>query len=529
MVKIQSLTVRQRLFMGFGAAAACCALLAGLALNGLHRAAAGFADYSNGPVQRASLAANLGHAMKNRAIAARNLLIATEQAERDGHAQLARKAHAEVVALLARYNEAVARDTSGGERIRALAAEINRIEKAYEPVALAVVELASKGDHQAAVTKMQAECIPLLAQLNKALDDNSAAATAASREAVAAQQASADGYRTLMLGLALLSVGVACGAGWTTVRSLTRALGAEPAVLSDAVSRVADGDLRPIPGAELAPAGSVLASMGRMQTGLVGLIGRVRHAADSIATASDQIATGNQDLSGRTETQASALQQTAAQMQHMTDAVQASAQGARQASELAGSAAGVAAEGGQVVQRVVGTMGEIADASRRIVDIIGTIDGIAFQTNILALNAAVEAARAGEQGGGFAVVAGEVRTLAQRSAAAAKEIKGLIDASAARVDAGSRQVAEAGATMTEIVAQVRKVTALIAEIHTSTEDQSQGIAQVNQAVGSLDNGTQQNAALVEESAAAAESLRQQAQELSTVVAAFRLDREPAAA
>jgi methyl-accepting chemotaxis protein len=262
---------------------------------------------------------------------------------------------------------------------------------------------------------------------------------------------------------------------------------------------------------------------------IAGTVSQVRESVESVTTASREIAQGNADLSSRTEQQASNLQQTAASMEQMTSSVKQNADAARQANQLASSASTVAAKGGAVVGQVVSTMDEISASSRKIADIIGVIDGIAFQTNILALNAAVEAARAGEQGRGFAVVASEVRNLAQRSAQAAREIKGLISTSVEKVENGSRLVNEAGTTMDEIVAQVKRVTDLIGEITSSTLEQSNGIGQVNQAVTQLDQMTQQNAALVEQSAAAAESLKDQAARLATAVAVFHLGRSDAAA
>eukprot|EP01031_Cornospumella_fuschlensis_P042127 gene42127-biopygen33591 len=274
---------------------------------------------------------------------------------------------------------------------------------------------------------------------------------------------------------------------------------------------------------------STMAAVGRMQLALTGIVRTVRGNSDSVATASAQIAQGNQDLSSRTEEQASALQQTAASMEQLGSAVQQNADNARQANQLAQGASEVAVRGGKVVSEVVSTMKDIQTSSQRISDIIGTIDGIAFQTNILALNAAVEAARAGEQGRGFAVVAGEVRLLAQRSAEAAKEIKTLIGTSTDKVEAGGRQVAEAGQAMHDIVEQVRKVTDLIGEIANTTSEQSRGIEQVNTAVTQMDQVTQQNAALVEESAAAAHSLADQAQSLAQAVALFRVETAGVAA
>ncbi len=268
--------------------------------------------------------------------------------------------------------------------------------------------------------------------------------------------------------------------------------------------------------------GQIVQALDHARLGISLAIADVRQGVDTIATASEQISQGSTDLSRRTEQQASALQQTAASMEQLTGTVSQSSDSARQANQLASAVSAAAAEGGVVMARVVGTMDEIAQASTRISDIIGVIDGIAFQTNILALNAAVEAARAGEQGRGFAVVASEVRQLAQRSAEAAREIKSMISASSERVDAGGRLVQTAGRSIHEIVAQVQRMSDLIGEIAAASGEQAKGIAQVNEAVNHLDQGTQQNSALAEESAAAAESLREQSERLSQAVGAFRL-------
>ena len=312
------------------------------------------------------------------------------------------------------------------------------------------------------------------------------------------------------------------GLGLAVSRSITQQLGLEPAEASAMARRIAQGDLSPSLYARTARPDSVAAALAEMLGTLEGVVMQVRSGAESVASASAQISQGNMDLSSRTEQQASALQQTAATMDQLGTAVRHNADNATQANQLARGASGVASQGGEVVKQVVETMSGIADSSKRIADIISVIDGIAFQTNILALNAAVEAARAGEQGRGFAVVAGEVRNLAGRSADAAREIKGLITASVERVQAGSVLVNQAGATMTEIVGSIQRVADIVAEITAASEEQSQGVQQVGQAVTQMDNNTQQNAALVEQSAAAAQSLKQQADGLVGVVAMFKL-------
>jgi methyl-accepting chemotaxis protein-1 (serine sensor receptor) len=269
--------------------------------------------------------------------------------------------------------------------------------------------------------------------------------------------------------------------------------------------------------------GALMKGLQKMQDSLIGTVRAVRESSGSIATASTQIAAGNQDLSSRTEEQASSLEETASSMEELTSTVQHNADNARQANQLSATASNVAAKGGAVVSKVVDTMAAINESSKKIVDIITVIDGIAFQTNILALNAAVEAARAGEQGRGFAVVASEVRNLAQRSASAAKEIKALIDNSVAKVDTGTVLVEQAGATISEVVESVRRVANIVEEIAAAGQEQSTGIEQVNQAIGQMDQVTQQNAALVEEAAAASEALNEQARHLAHVVSVFKLD------
>jgi methyl-accepting chemotaxis protein len=318
----------------------------------------------------------------------------------------------------------------------------------------------------------------------------------------------------LLIGVALALV---------ITRSLLRQLGGEPVYAASVTQRMAEGDL----GVEIQlknnDQSSLLFAIKSMRDSFADIVGRVRLGSDGVATATDEIAAGNLDLSSRTEEQASSLEETASSMEELTSTVKQNAENARQANQLVVSTADVAVKGGKVVSQVVETMASIKDSSRKIADIIGVIDGIAFQTNILALNAAVEAARAGEQGRGFAVVAAEVRNLAQRSAGAAKEIKGLIEDSVGKVDAGGKLVDEAGKTMGEIVTSVKRVTDIMSEIAAASQEQSTGIEQVNQAITQMDDVTQQNAALVEEAAAAAESLQDQAAKLAEAVSVFKLD------
>jgi methyl-accepting chemotaxis protein-1 (serine sensor receptor) len=520
-MKLSHLRIKTKLMLGFSVLAGVVVLVCALALHSLGRSNARFSDYLDGAAQRERMATDIRGAATRRAIAARNLVLVTAPADRETEKAAVTKAHGDVKTALAKLKEAVQRADDASAEERSLVDEIDKVEAAYGPVALEIVAMALDGRRDDAVTKMNADCRPLLAALLK----NTAAYIAYDRsQARLSVKAAGEAYvsdRALLAAACVAAVLGALTLGWLLSKAVTAPL-TRAVALAEAV---AAGDLS----SEIVvdtydETGLLLTALKSMNENLVRMVGQVRESADGIATASAQIAMGNQDLSSRTEQQASSLQETAASMEEMTATVQQNAQNSRLAKELAGSAASVAGRGGQVVERVVSTMGEITAASKKIADIIGVIDGIAFQTNILALNAAVEAARAGDHGRGFAVVASEVRGLAQRSAQAAREIKTLIGSSVERVGAGSELVSEAGSTMHDIVNQVRRVTDLMTEIDASSAEQSSGIGQVNQAVALIDQGTQQNAALVEQSAAAADSLQQQATGLLRLISAFKTGR-----
>jgi methyl-accepting chemotaxis protein len=387
-----------------------------------------------------------------------------------------------------------------------------------------VVALASN-DTAAATNTLNTQETPAWRQLKARLLELIDASRRSAATAQATARTHARQVLTLSVAVALVALVAAGLLFWLMRRTVIHTLGCDPSEAQEALRRIADGDLCP----DAALAGSeegLMGEMHRTQQRLRELVTLVQTSADGINTASAEIASGNLDLSNRTEQTAGSLQQAASSMGQLTATVRQSADAARQANQLAAAAAEVAQRGGSVVAQVVSTMDDITASSRKIGDIIAVIDGIAFQTNILALNAAVEAARAGEQGRGFAVVAGEVRSLAQRSAEAAREIKSLIGSSVEKVEGGSKLVSDAGGTMAEIVASVQRVSQIINEITSATAEQSGDIGRINTTVTELDRMTQQNAALVEQSAAAAESLRDQASRLAKVVSVFHL-RTPA--
>ncbi|WP_229218169.1 methyl-accepting chemotaxis protein [Rugamonas apoptosis] len=405
---------------------------------------------------------------------------------------------------------------------KALLGQIKEFEAAALPAIAKASELWLANKAEDATKVMMKEIRPVQKKWMAALDQLTALEDKLNTQV---QVDAATGFasaRTFMIVLGALAVAISVLAAIVITRGLLKQLGGEPDYTASIAGSIAKGDLSVMIATDSRDQDSLLAEMKEMRDSLVDIVGQVRNGTETIGTASREIAAGNIDLSSRTEMQASSLEKTATAMEELTATVKQNADNAREANQLAATASDVAMKGGAVVSQVVDTMSSIDASAKKIVDIIGVIDGIAFQTNILALNAAVEAARAGEQGRGFAVVASEVRNLAQRSAGAAKEIKSLIDDSVEKVGAGTKLVGQAGVTMDEVVASVRRVTDIMSEIANASQEQSAGIEQVNHSIIEMDSMTQQNAALVEEAAAAAQSLQDQAGELARVVSIFKL-------
>jgi len=516
------MTIGARLALGFGAVLALMMLLTALAVSrvGTIDATLNRINDVNNVKQRHAI--NFRGSVHDRAIALRDVVLA-------GDAAAARPALAQIDQLAANYAQAgVALDAMFGARTdilpeeRAALAAIKDNERQAQPLIARVIALRMAGDSDAAHTLLAQQAAPAfvawLAGVNRLIDLEERL----NKESAAEARALTGSFFAWMLVLCAIAVAAGALAAWYISRSLLRQLGGQPGYAAHIVGRIAAGELdvriRTAPGDR----SSLLYAMQGMRDSLVGIVSQVRAGTLTIANASTEIAAGNHDLAQRTERQARTLMDTAASMEELTGTVRQNADNARQANVLAESASQVAVRGGAVVSQVVETMASINDSSKQIVDIIGVIDTIAFQTNILALNAAVEAARAGEQGRGFAVVATEVRNLAQRSAAAAKEIKALIGSSVERVDAGARLVDAAGSTMDEIVSSVKRVTDIMAEISAASAEQSAGIGQVNLAIGRMDEATRQNAALVEQAEAAADAMQDEAAALAQLVSVFKM-------
>ena len=520
------MTIKSKLTAGFGVLAAIVVVVSGMSLRALSESTEGFTDFVHGINARADVANAVRTAVDRRAIAARNLVLVVTPQDLELEKAEVSRAHEDVKARLQQLKELVATAKDSTDRARALVADIDSVERRYGPVATDIVSLALAGNHEDAIRKMDDECRPLLAALIKATDAYATYTHERQEQLVQAYEAQYRMQRNVLTGLSIGAVLLAVIAGLVITRSITRPI--RTAV--DVARTVARGDLS----SRIEVHGNdetsfLLSALRDMNGRLTEIVDKVRVGSTSVAGAASQIAAGNADLSQRTEAQASSLQQTAASMEELTSTVKQNADNAQHATALAATASDVAQKGSTVVGQVVSTMQDISDRSSKIADITGIIEGIAFQTNILALNAAVEAARAGEQGRGFAVVASEVRSLAQRSSTAAKEIKELIASSVERIHEGSSLAGEAGHTMTEVTQAVARVTHIMEEIAAASIEQKRGIEQVNQAISQMDEVTQRNAALVEEAAAASQSLQDQGQELNAAVAFFRIEPQRGAA
>ncbi|AQQ31385.1 methyl-accepting chemotaxis protein [Burkholderia cenocepacia] len=523
------LTVRTKLLMAFALLTCTVVLVSLLGIVSLGNANAAFDDYVNGTNARATLADKIRFAVDRRAIAARNQVLAASPRDADLEKEAALQADREVGALMGELTNAVREGSGASDKSRELVRQIGAVEAQYGPVARAIVDAAANNRRDQAITMINEQCRPLLAQLVAATD---AYATYTRLRAGQLVKESDDRYtsrRLMLIAICIAAAATAAISGLFITRGLLRALGTEPAALSEIAGHIAAGNLAAESTTGAAPAGSVLASMRDMQANLIRLISEVRTASGNVATGAGEIASGNQDLSSRTEQQAASLQETASSMEQLTSTVRLNADNAQQASGLANNASEVAQRGSTAVGLMVDTMTDISASSAKIAEITGIIEGIAFQTNILALNAAVEAARAGEQGRGFAVVASEVRSLAQRSSSAAKEIRELISQSVQKIQDGSHIANNAGDTMSQVTHAISRVTDIMGEIAAASSEQSRGIEQVNLAITQMDEVTQQNAALVEQAAAASKSLEEQGNRLAEAVSLFRLDTRTAGA
>jgi methyl-accepting chemotaxis protein len=516
------LTIGKRLVIGFGGVLVLMAVLAGLAIQRVGQIDDILTHINDVNSVKQRYAINFRGSVHDRSIALRDVVLAATSEASKPHVDLIGKLDANYQKSAGPLDALFAgsKDLLPEEK-EALAA-IKEVERRTQPLIAKVIALRQADQLPEAAALLDKQAAPAfvdwLASVNRLIDLEEKL----NNEAAKGARALSGSFLAWMLVLLAFAVGAGAVAAWTIGRGLLRQLGGQPDYAVAIAGAIAGGDLSvPIETRE-GDQSSLLFAMKVMRDSLVNIVSQVRAGTLTIAKASTEITAGNHDLSERSERQAGTLEETASSMEELTGTVRQNADNARQANALAESASIVAQRGGAVVAQVVQTMAAINTSSRQIAEIIGVIDGIAFQTNILALNAAVEAARAGEQGRGFAVVAGEVRNLAQRSAAAAKEIKSLIGDSVAKVDDGARLVDEAGSTMEEIVNSVKRVTDIMAEISLASQEQSAGIEQVNRAIGQMDETTQQNATLVEQAGSAASALQEEAEHLAHLVSIFKL-------
>jgi methyl-accepting chemotaxis protein len=474
------------------------------------------------------LVVDMRNNVSERVTSLRTLTLMTDPADMEPELNRFKEQTAKYDAFQQKLAEKFALEASAEEK--ALLAQIKDAEGVAMPAIAKASALYLANNAMDATRVMVKEIRPAQKKWLEALDQLGALEDKQNNQTQVDAEAQFVSARNFMLILLALAVGMGVAAAAVITRGLLKQLGGEPGYTAKIATSIAEGDLSIAINTKSSDRGSLLSEMKQMRNSLVDIVSQVRRGTQTITTASREIAAGNVDLSSRTELQASSLEKTASAMEELTSTVKQNADNAREANQLAATASDVARKGGDVVSQVIGTMGEINSSASKIADIIGVIDGIAFQTNILALNAAVEAARAGEQGRGFAVVASEVRNLAQRSAAAAKEIKTLIGDSVEKIGRGSKLVGQAGVTMDEVVDSVKRVTNIMSEIANASAEQSAGIEQVNLSIIEMDGMTQQNAALVEQAAAAFQSLQDQAAELQRVVSIFKLaEGEQAAA
>jgi methyl-accepting chemotaxis protein len=517
------LTIGKRLALGFGCVLALLALLAGLAIHRVGQIDSILTSINdvNGVKQRHAI--NFRGSVHDRSIAVRDLVLAASPAAAEPVIALIHKLDANYQKSAGPLDALFADGRAFLPEEKQDLVRIKEVEGRAQPLIAQLIALRQAGQLAEASELLQRQAAPVFAEWLASVNALIDLEEKLNNEAATDARHLSGSFFAWMLALLAVAVAVGAVAAWTISRKLLGQLGGQPDDAVRIAGAIAAGDLSVPIAIRPGDRASLMYAMANMRDSLVAIVSQVRAGTLTIAGASAEITAGNQDLSERSERQAGTLEETASSMEELTGTVRQNAENARWANELAESASSVAQRGGAVVAQVVQTMASINGSSRQIGEIIGVIDGIAFQTNILALNASVEAARAGEQGRGFAVVAAEVRNLAQRSAAAAKEIKGLIGDSVAKVDAGTKLVDQAGSTMDEILTSVKQVTDIMAQISSASREQTAGIEQINDAVAQMDEATQQNATLVEQAGAAAVSLHEQAGHLAEVVSVFKLD------